>query len=152
MNLIYAHEKTENTDLPSIFLGGPSPRGNGEFDWRPEAIEILKQQNFNGDVFIPLPRDGVYLVEYDKQVNWELEHFNKATVIIFWIPRDLKNLPGFTTNVEFGMFLKSGKIVLGYPENAPKMKYLDMVARMNNVPVSNDLKETIKLAFDMLKK
>ena len=103
-------------------------------------------------MFIPLPRDGVYLVEYDKQVNWELEHLNKANVIMFWIPRDLKNLPGFTTNVEYGMFLKSGKIVLGYPAGAPKMKYLDMVARMNNVPVSNDLNETIKIALSILNK
>lgn len=150
MNLVYAHEEAVDNNLPSIFLAGPSPRGNGEYDWRPSAVEVLREANFNGNVFIPLPRNGVYKVEYDEQVKWELNHLNKAKVILFWIPRDLKNLPGFTTNVEFGMFLKSNKIVLGYPKTAEKMKYLDLVARMNNVPVSNDLNESIDIAISKL--
>lgn len=150
MNLVYSQEQPEDVGSGSIFLAGPSPRQDGGFNWRPDAIELLEKQGFNGSVFIPLPRDGNWPRDYDKQVDWELKYLNYSTVIIFWIPRDVY-LPGFTTNVEFGMFLKTGKIVLGYPENAEKMKYLDYVARLNNIPISNDLEGTIKNSLDKLK-
>jgi hypothetical protein len=44
---------------------------------------------------------------------------------VFWIPRDLVWLPGFTTNVEFGRYIGSGKCVYGRPDSAPKNRYLD---------------------------
>ncbi len=149
MNIVYAQEDYEVTSQSSIFLAGPSPRGKSEYNWRPEAIEILKERGFSGDVFVPLPRDGEYTgdFDYDSQIDWELKYLNLAKVIVFWIPRDVQNLPGFTTNVEFGMFLKSGKIILGYPEGAPKMRYLHYVAEKNNVQVFNNLNETILSAL-----
>lgn len=151
MNEVYAHEHPQNSDTPSIFLAGPSPRGNEDYNWRPEALELLRNLGFQGNVYIPLPRDGNWLSDYDAQVEWELQYLEKASVIIFWVPRDIQNLPGFTTNVEFGMFVKSGKIVLGYPKEAPKMRYLEYVAKMNDVPISNSLEETIKMALSKIK-
>ena len=50
---------------------------------------------------------------------------------------------GFTTNVEYGLFVKSGKIILGYPPRAQKMKYLDHLARKYNVPVFHTMEETL---------
>lgn len=152
MNIIYAHENPSIISHDSIFLAGPSPRGNNEYDWRPEALEILKNENFSGDVYVPLPRDNKFKgdFDYDSQIEWELKYLEASKVIIFWIPRDIQNLPGFTTNVEFGMFLKSGKIVLGYPSDAPKMRYLKYVAEKNNVLVSNSLKETVKFGLKKL--
>src|SRR6185369_16841030 len=103
MNEVYAHEHPQNPNLPGIFLAGPSPRGNEDYNWRPQALEILSKAGFTGNVYIPLPRDGNWLADYDAQVEWELQYLEKASVIIFWVPRDIQNLPGFTTNVEFGM-------------------------------------------------
>lgn len=153
MNIVYAQEDFTEISPSSIFLAGPSPRGNNEYNWRPRALEILKEKNFSGDVFVPLPRDEKYMTDfdYDSQIDWELKYLNLAKVIVFWIPRDVQNLPGFTTNVEFGMFLKSKKIILGYPEGSPKMRYLHYVAEKNKVPVFNDLEETLLSALDMLK-
>jgi hypothetical protein len=31
-----------------------------------------------------------------------------AAAILFWIPRGLRTLPGFTTNVEFGLDVTTG--------------------------------------------
>lgn len=134
----------------SIFLAGPSPRGNLEHHWRPMALEILSARGFNGSVFVPLQADGSWLNNYNLQIDWELYYLNLATVILFWIPRDLSFLPGFIANVEYGMFIKSGKIVLGYPQHAPKLGYLNYLAQLNLVPVCHDLEPTVLTAIDLV--
>lgn len=143
MQCIYAYEEAPD-GVPSIFLAGPSPRKEAHHNWRPEALETLGKLSFSGSVFIPLPRDGVWS-EYEEQVSWELEHLNMADVIIFWIPRS-EDLPAYTTNVEFGYFVASGKCILGAPENAPKMKYLQHLARIHDLPVETTLESTLRKA------
>ena len=144
MKVVYVSKVIES-EIPdrSIFLAGPSPRGDMQYNWRPEALDVLSDLGFNGSVFIPLRSDWLWLGDWEAQVDWELYHLNLATVIVFWVPRDLKTLPGFTTNVEYGMFVKSGKIVLGYPEGAPKLGYLNYLAKLNSVPVSHSLRQTL---------
>ena len=56
---------------------------------------------------------------------WEREALINATVILFWVPRKLPDMSAFTTNVEFGYWLHSGKVVYGRPNDASKIKYLD---------------------------
>ena len=34
-------------------------------------------------------------------------------------------MPAFTTNIEMGMYLRSGKLLYGRPDNAVKVGYLD---------------------------
>jgi hypothetical protein len=95
-----------------------------------------------------LPRDGVWLPEYDHeaQAAWELHYLTQATVVVFWVPRHVHTLPGFTTNVEFG------KIVLGYPEGAHKMRYLHFLADRHNVSVWHTLPQTLNGALRLLAK
>ena len=152
MRRLYALEPGEDGDARSVFLAGPSPRGHGEDDWRQRACAYLEQIGFDGTVCIPLPRDGHYHENYDYagQIDWELEYLDKAGAIAFWIPRDLKMLPGFTTNVEFGRFSRSGRAVLGYPEGAPKMRYLHHLARLDGVPVFHTMEETLDAAVGMM--
>ena len=147
---VYVHESWEKSGL-SIFLAGPSSRSNRHYDWRPEALECLEGLGFDGAVFIPLPRDTGTdeSFDYEAQTDWELNHLDQSSSIAFWIPRDLKNLPGFTTNVEYGIFLKSGEIVLGYPESAAKMKYLHKVATRYGVPIRNTLASTMRQAGEL---
>jgi hypothetical protein len=131
MEVIYAHEHPVSRPGLSIFLAGPSPRGNSDYDWRPEALDCLSSASFAGTVYVPLPRNGLYLPDYDHnaQVDWELKYLEDCDAIAFWIPRDVLKLPGFTTNVEFGLFVRTGKIVLGYPLEAQKMKYLHLFGK-----------------------
>ena len=42
---------------------------------------------------------------YIDQAQWEREALSNASVIVFWIPRKLPDMPGFTINVEFGYWL-----------------------------------------------
>lgn len=53
-------------------------------------------------------------------------------------------MPAFTTNVEFGYWLHTGKILYGRPDDARKIKYLDWLyeTNMNSKPY-NSLEELL---------
>lgn len=135
----------------SIFLVGPTPRESGVRSWRPEAIRILDQLGFAGLVLVPEPEDGVWPEHFLDQVKWEHQGLQAASTlgcIAAWVPRDLETMPGFTTNVEFGLYLGCGRFVYGRPENAPKTKYLDWLYTMktSNRPL-DDLEELMRVAI-----
>lgn len=123
----YSHYPViHNNSQPSIFLAGPTPRSKDIISWRKEAINILEQLNFNGIVYVPeceFTRSGF---DYTTQVEWEWEAMKAADIIVFWIPRS-EELPGFTTNVEFGYWLAKNKykVYYGRPADSIKNKYLD---------------------------
>jgi hypothetical protein len=125
--------------IKSIFLAGPSRRDGILTPWREEAIQIMKDNGYNGYVFSPEP----FVNNYTYQIDWENFHLTCASRIVFWIPRDLDTLPGFTTNIEWGEWMKSGKVILGYPIGTPKIDYIQYKAECYNVPVYHDLKSTI---------
>ncbi|HEU4322499.1 MAG TPA: nucleoside 2-deoxyribosyltransferase domain-containing protein [Roseiflexaceae bacterium] len=110
---------------PSIFLAGPTPRSKEIASWRVAALQILEGSGFTGAVLVPESHDWVSAFDYDHQIEWEYTCLEAATAIVFWVPRDLLALPGFTTNVEFGRYVGSGRCVYGRPDGAPKNRYLD---------------------------
>lgn len=67
-----------------------------------------------------------------------------------WVPRDLALLPGFTTNVEFGLFARFGGIVLGAPHTAAKMEYLKEMTEIFHVPRFEALAETVDSALKQI--
>jgi hypothetical protein len=126
MKIIYSDmEIPKRIGWKSIFLAGPTPRDSETPSWRPGALEILEKINYNGVVFVPEPQIKNSLRNYDLQADWEDEGLNKSLFIIFWIPRELKTMPAFTTNVEFGRFAHLTSVLYGRPDNAPKTRYLD---------------------------
>lgn len=146
---LFMHAKAnEIKTLDGIFLAGPCIREK-HYDlfepWRNTAIDMFEKYGFKGDIFSPEPfcRSG-----YQDQILWEEMYLTHAKVIMFWIPRQLDILPAFTSNVEFGEWMKSGKVVLGYPPRACKMGYLQFKAERYNIPVANNLERTVKLAIE----
>lgn len=109
----------------SIFLAGPTPRSKKIISWRNDAIKILNKFEYNGVVFIPEEREGKIRDDYINQADWEYEALSNSDLIIFWVPRSLPEMPAFTTNIEFGLWIRSGKILYGRPDNAKKIRYLD---------------------------
>lgn len=149
MQIIYTGETFPNKVTSSIFLAGPSPRSKDDPDWRPEALKILTQLKYEGTVFCPTYRTGPggQKVDYDEQVQWEDTGLNKADVVVFWVPRDLVKAPAFTTNVEFGLWVRSGKSVYGRPPGAPKMTYLDDWATKEGCDIHTTLRGTLEDAL-----
>jgi nucleoside 2-deoxyribosyltransferase len=148
MQVIYAGEKPPETFTKSIFLAGPTPRSQDVESWRPEALRLLEENGFDGVVFVPEDESGEYQHSYVGQVQWEHKCLNMSDVILFWIPRDMEKLPGMTTNVEFGHYITSGKVILGYPENTPKTKYLEwMFFKHHGKEIYDELPDLIRYAM-----
>ena len=136
----------------SIFIAGPTPRDGKVKSWRTTACEKLNELGFDGVVYVPEYSSWKPKADYVDQAMWEREALTEATVIMFWVPRSLPNMPAFTTNVEFGYWLHSGKVIYGRPDNDVKIKYLDWLYKedYNKVPI-NDLDELLKESIILAK-
>ncbi len=129
---VYAYEEAPHSYSASIFLVGPTPRGDEATSWRPEALKMIatvfNQVEIDSlaiAIFIPEVREGgVY--RYLDQVEWEKKYLEMADALLVWVPRDMKtSLKGLTTNIEFGKYVDSGKLFYGRPEHADEIRYLD---------------------------
>lgn len=159
MKLVYAPEKIDVVDWNSVFLAGPTPRDQSVPSWRPEAIQLFSDMNFNGSLYLPEPRNGEFSHAYEDQADWEHLGIANAGVVLFWVPRDIAGgMPAFTTNVEFGWVVRMAyeegtpqRIFYGRPENADKCKYLDWLYQkyMDKQPY-DDLASMIKCVVDWL--
>jgi hypothetical protein len=153
LTLIYAGQPLPPRGTDSVFLAGPTPRSANVPSWRPAAIREIAAQ-WQGQttlaVFIPEPVDGQRWAYYDNQMAWETDARAAASAILFWIPRDLRTLPGFTTNVEFGLDVTTGRAVLGCPPDCPnpeRNRYLIWLAHRHGVPVTETLEGTVAAAL-----
>lgn len=126
-----------------VFLAGPTPRELSVKSWRPQMIKKLREAGYDGHILIPEKENPEEGYDYDTQVDWEERAMNAADLIVFWVPRKLDIMPGFTTNIEFGEFMKSGKVVLGHPKNAEKMRYMIHKAEKHNIPYFNTVDDVV---------
>lgn len=132
---IHRYEESESRinaiDKPSIFLAGPTVRGNQLhlISWRFDAIEEFQRQGFKGDLIVP---EFTLKEESDKGKEWvplwEYNGLKKADCIMFWIPRT-RELIALTTNMEFGYWQarEPQKMIYGRPDDAYRMGYLDIM-------------------------
>lgn len=129
MKVVYTRQAYPDMGSKSIFLVGPTLRKDGlnagHVSWRVEALKWLEEAGYDGYVYVPEPPDANWQCDYMDQVEWEHLGLTYATVIAAWICRDMDILPGFTTNVEFGRYVTSGRLIYGRPDGAPKTQYLD---------------------------
>jgi hypothetical protein len=139
---------------PSVFLAGPTPRDGGVSSWRLDMVaELEKVWPRPGlAVLVPEPQSGVWTSDYDRQTSWEWAALDTASVILFWVPRDVQTMPGFTTNVEFGLYAGSGRVVLGVPPGCPnpeRNRYLVAVAGRFGIPVCETMPDTAAAALKL---
>ncbi len=140
----------------SIFLAGPTPRETRTQSWRPEAIKTLEAFNFEGVVFVPehlakdVPRDATEKgISKEDLWEWEQQALEAANVIAFWVPREMNAMPGLTTNIEFGMWMMSGKIVFGAPPSACDVGYMRYVCENQKIAKADTLHGVLHLAVMM---
>ncbi|WNV84914.1 nucleoside 2-deoxyribosyltransferase domain-containing protein [Umezawaea sp. Da 62-37] len=123
VELVFAREPAQ-ADRPSVMLLGPTPVAETVPSWRPQVIELLAA-GWRGVeplvVLSPESRGEVRARRYEDQVASELKMIEAADAAMFWISRDVTLLPGFTTNVEFGLIAgTSPERGAGLPSGLPQ--------------------------------
>jgi hypothetical protein len=154
--LVMAREELPVAAARSVFLAGPTSELAAD-SWRPAAAELLADR-WRGQeelvVLSPESRDGVRAETYREQVLWEREARATATVVLYWIWRDMLLTPGQTTNVEFGYDIALGRtVVLGCPPECPdarRNRYLIFTAEEERVPVRTTLADTVETALELV--
>lgn len=155
MQVVYAKQPFPDEWTSAIFLAGPTPRDAETPSWRPEALRLLGAADYDGVVMVPEVEDGEWKSgpdAYMEQVEWERRGLDLADVILFWVPRDMSTMPGLTTNVELGLYTTSDKVVLGAPEWAKSIRYLEHALQTATGPVGGKryatLGATVQAAVD----
>ncbi len=146
LKIVYAQSPFPTSVTKTLYLAGPTDRNNRPTAWRQQALQILRDLAFDGHVFVPELEEGKWNGNRDAQWAWEDAAMSRADALVFWMPRDLETLPGFTTNIEWGLYASSGKVVLGVPEGAQKTDWAERYAGKFKVPVTLDLKHAIRIA------
>jgi hypothetical protein len=148
MQILYSDEPMKLEGF-SVFMAGPSPRSADVESWRPEGLRLLEKFKFNGLALVPERKNWEAKGTYMNQVEWEYEGLENCTLVIVWIPRNLVTLPGFTTNIEFGRYVGSGRMLYGRPDGAPNTRYLDwLYEKLTNRKPENSLTEFMKLVAE----
>ena len=152
ITVVYAGDEPPDAWDASLFLAGPTPRAPDVASWRPDAIRELHDL-WRGPqrlvVFVPEAPGGGLRIGVDRQVAWEDRWLTGCDVIAFWVPRGPR-LPGFTTNVEWGRWESSGKVVLGAPPDAERIRYLRRYAAEQGVPTAGTLRGTLEAALGLI--
>lgn len=153
-----SEEEISSINRPTIFLAGPTVRGNQPHltSWRFEAIEEFKRQGFKGELIVP---EFTSKTESDKGKSWipkwEFNGLKKADCIMFWVPRT-RELIALTTNMEFGYWQarEPQKMVYGRPDDAYRMGYLDIMweevaieTKKYKPVIYNSLKDTVAVSI-----
>lgn len=151
--VVHAGENPPDTWQASIFVAGPMPRDPNLPSWRPDVIHLLRagwNQPGTLVVFVPEARDRHRPDPGYISQLWEERWMAVADVILFWVPRDMKTLPGLNTNLEFGRNEATGRIVLGLPPHAVSVHYLRRAAETHGAPVRDTLAATVTAALDLV--
>lgn len=146
--------------VPSIFLAGPTARSN-EYDksWRKDAVQYLESKGFRGIVYVPEHSKPSSFDDteaaWDARTEWEWQCIEAADCVVFWVPRKMPDMPGLTTNLEFGMCIgdidNKHCVILGYPEDADAMQWMDKKYRLcTGRCASHSLEETLDCALALV--
>jgi nucleoside 2-deoxyribosyltransferase len=150
MKTVYVYEPFPHNFHSSLYLAGPTPRNAEVCSWRPQALQLLESMAYDGVVFIPESQDGQRRGDYDRQMTWELDAMRRSDIILFWVPAERETLPAYTTRVEFGLQVNSGKVILGIPQNAYKARYMEKLAKKYRITAHDTLEETVEAALTTL--
>jgi len=151
VKVVYAKQPFPEEWTSAIFLAGPTPRDPQTPSWRPDALKLLDEMGYDGVVMVPEDAEGEWgsgPEAYMNQVDWERKGLDLADVILFWVPREMERMPALTTNVEFGRYVTSDKIIFGAPEWAKSVRYLESMLKTETGGQRHlDLKGTIQAAL-----
>ncbi len=134
-NMVYAPQPITTTPYKKVFLAGSIEKGAAP-DWQQrialalqsENVLLLNPRRFTWDDSWRMAVDDP---QFNEQVTWELEQLESADLVIM-------NLIAGTQSpislLEFGLYAKSGKMLVCCPEGFWRKGNIDMVCLHYKIP------------------
>jgi hypothetical protein len=144
----------------AVFLAGPTSRNQIlEYQWRAQAVSLLRHYGFTGWIFCPEPRGYEAPGDFTERKyihTWESKRLIDARRVLFWIPRKADELLGLNTNLELGMMLGRAMLdevchrtlFVGWPHEAERMglpnHYMEMAKIYRYTTLEELCQETVR--------
>lgn len=128
-----------------IFLAGSIEMGKAE-DWQAAIPELFKDRD---DLTFFNPRRDDWdssweqkesNPEFNYQVNWELDHLDKADIIFMYFSPETKSPISL---LELGLYANLEKMIVCCPDDFYRKGNVDIVCSRFNIPVYNTLEAAI---------
>ena len=139
MNKFYVAPQVDDTEDNigrRIFLAGTIDTGDSS-DWQNTLISRLsddRYQNLNITIYNPRRDKEFNVDDQEEQIRWELNHLDKADVILVNILPDSKSP---ITLMEIGLYANSGKLVVVCPKEFYRYDNVRIVCEKYNIPLYN---------------
>ena len=128
-----------------IFLAGSIEMGKAE-DWQAAIPELFKDRN---DLTFFNPRRDDWDSSWEQkesnpqfnyQVNWELDHLDKADIIFMYFSPETKSPISL---LELGLYAESGKMIVCCPDDFYRKGNVDITCARHDIPVYNTMDAAI---------
>jgi hypothetical protein len=117
----------------SVFLAGAIDMGSA-VDWQSYVIDKLSEYD---NLTIVNPRRPNFTPDtLDEQIHWELKALEEVDIILMWFPKDAKAPISF---FEAGLYLRSGKIVIGAEDGFYRRRNLEITSKRYGEPLLDAL-------------
>lgn len=125
----FRHESALQGPALKVFLAGTIEMGNSH-DWQADVKEMLKDVP---GLILFNPRRDDWDSSWDQegpevidQIEWELEHMEKSDIILMHFEPGTKSM---ITLLEFGLYCKSGKLVVHCPRGYERKTNVDVTGK-----------------------
>ncbi|GGM24882.1 nucleoside 2-deoxyribosyltransferase domain-containing protein [Dactylosporangium sucinum] len=122
-----------------VFLAGAIDSGSA-VDWQAEVVAALAGRP--GLVLLNPRRADYATAQLDEQIAWELDALEAADRILMWFPA---GSVAPVSMLETGLYLRSGKLLLGADPGFARRRNLELTAARFGVVVHDALPGLIKL-------
>lgn len=128
-----------------IFLAGSIEMGKAE-DWQAAIPELFKDRN---DLTFFNPRRDDWdnsweqkesNPQFNYQVNWELDHLDKADIIFMYFSPETKSPISL---LELGLYANLEKMIVCCPDSFYRKGNVDIVCSRFNIPVYNTMEAAV---------
>ncbi len=135
--VITATSDYESDSRFKLFLGGAIDMGQAQ-NWRSRVIQSL---DIFQNIVILNPRKENFTPDMlDKQIDWELKALEDASLIMMWFPAASK---APISLLETGLYMRSGKLLLGAENGYYRRQNLKITSRRYNVNLLSTLDQMI---------
>ena len=145
MQVIKPPYKEALSNNTTIFLAGSIEMGKAE-DWQAVIPQIFKDRE---ELIFLNPRRNDWdssweqtesSPQFSEQVNWELDHLDKADIIFMYFSPETKSPISL---LELGLYATSCKIIVCCPDGFYRKGNVDIVCSRYNIPLYNTMESAI---------